>query len=144
MIKMKNLILLIFSLALLSCASLQHSLEKENKFYITLGDCFDNDTVSVYANDSLLFKDRVFESGFSTGKVPNTFIIYENGYLIAEQEGEQRKVKSQINDELRLEIYLNDLNSSFALSLKKGRIMVVDACQSEITINQYKKKVVFE
>jgi hypothetical protein len=144
MSKLKNTILIIFSFILLSCANLQHSLEKENKFYLSFGDCFNNDTISIYANGFLLFNNKVFKSGFSTGIVPNTYIKYENGYLFAEYENEQKSFKLEINDDLRIRIHINDIDSLFNLSLKKGRIIIINACQSEITVNQYKKKLVFE
>lgn len=144
MIGLKNYVLLAGLFALLSCASFQQSLEKENKFYISFGDCFNNDTVTIYVNDSLLFQNRVFESGFSTGKVPNTSIMYENGYLSAKHENEQRKVKAEIDDDVRITIHINSRDSTFALSLKRGRNMVIDACQAKVKVNQYKNPVTFE
>ncbi|UII22891.1 hypothetical protein [Fulvivirga ligni] len=100
--------------------------------------------MSVTINGVQLLENVVFNSGFSTGSVPNTYIIYENGKLKTRQDQNVNEIELSIGNQLTLELKVSDKDNLFNLSLSKGRIIIVDACQSKLSVTQHRKTVTFE
>lgn len=143
--KHKDLIFaLIMTAFCISCLN-SKTFSDEKNFYLTLGSCFDNDTVSVIINDSVVLENTIPKSDFSTGIVLNIGISYENGQLVVRKEDQEKRISLYVGNNLKISVLRNGKKSVFDLNLNKGKYLVVDACEAEgVEINQYKKPVSFE
>ncbi|MGE0931827.1 hypothetical protein [Peijinzhouia sedimentorum] len=141
---MKKLIILFMIFKLSSCVNLiKHS--DYNNFYLTFGSCYDNDTLHIEINDSLVVEKIILNSNFSTGTVLNAGISYINEQLIITNNGET--IYKMLNVEKFLKITLSNSyrKSTYNLDLRNGKYLIADGCSSEgFKISQFRKPIVVE
>lgn len=143
----------LFCILILSCkSSLQNKIKKDlSTFQITLGDCFDNDKVSVFINNQLLFKSDNVKTDSVLGITKISLIYYKyqkKGKFLIENNRNEKYLDFFVEGILDLKIIKNDIVNSFKLDIKRGKIIIIDACENryknKIAINQYKKSIYLE
>lgn len=138
----KGIEIFLVLLLVVSCSSSRATKEKD--FYIVLGSCFKEETVSLSVNNVIAFDKLSLNSDFSTGTVLNVSVEYHSGQLVTRIDKDQKMVALQVDNEIRLFINRNGQEHNSNLDLSKGKYILIEGCESTIRAKQFKKKMVFE
>ncbi len=137
---MKNQIILLLSLLIiLSC---QEKKENIGELYrITFEEGFKGDTISLYINSQLIFKNRFVKTNLSYSATGTEFFVEKNekstnGYLY----GKPFKIGQElISDDLFLELFLNEEKKTFNVDLSNGRFIGFNIYKEELELVQRAK-----
>lgn len=130
----KKIALLPILILLISCkTSLQEKVSKDkNVFSISLGDCFENDEISIELNGAKIFQNEIITSDKIIGMTGIYFSYFEynnEGKIIIQSKDKRKEVKQYLFDEdYKINVTINGYENSFILELYKGRNIVIDKC----------------
>lgn len=120
---MVRFFLALICVAFCSYGIAQDTLTKDRKviFEIVFQDFFNNDTISLKANDCSTFKNIILTSDKSTGMTDVKFKVYAHGRKEAEIVLKDHLIIYNYSvDQISLIIYLNGNEIKYNINLKKG------------------------
>ena len=134
---------------LISCkTTLQDKvLKNKNIFSISLGSCFENDSISIELNGSKIFNNEIITSDKTIGTTGYYFSYFEyknEGKIITQTKDKKREVKQYLNNKnYKVKITINGYENHFLLDLSKGRNIMIEKCTENphlgiAKINYYK------
>jgi hypothetical protein len=150
---MKRKIQYLFLIGLMIANPIMGQKIPEVDFSIIFGDCFKGDTISLFLNDNEIFKDVVLFSETSTG-LTKTSIYQDKNNLVSVSQPEKHTLKKLKLDKTLKILIMNGKSGQYfkILSLRKGRIILIDFCNQKgqngvvkrnINMSQYKKTISF-
>ena len=147
---MKKVSYFIISVLLLSCKSNQHndSIDKKYTFQIILGSCFEKDKISIYIDDELSLISDSIESNPILGVTENSITYYDSKKELIIFDGKEKTKNFVAYNTINLKVIKNGISEDFELDIKKGKNIMIDACEfiheNKVTIKQSKKQFVLE
>jgi hypothetical protein len=132
----KICMLLIFTLSYCSAFRSDEITLKELKLSISFNDYFINDTISLYVNDCLIFKNKVVSSDQILGYTGITIDISRNGSYTTRGKIIELHCKTNISDLNNLRIHFNGLKKIYVIDLRKGKFIGFDKHEEDLQLYQ--------
>jgi hypothetical protein len=120
---------------------------KAQKFYISLGSGFKDDTVSLNINNKLIFQDLVITSDPILGYSSDAMIIYKNDSVRCLNNNKVINIiPFSYDKKLKIILVINKRPYALYAYLKKGKYIVISKhlYYYNVYLNQFKKPIKLE
>ncbi|QNF33335.1 hypothetical protein HUW51_11585 [Adhaeribacter swui] len=150
---MKKCLLTLLYIQLLAVACISQKKIKKYDFSLTIGSCFESDTVDVRINGQEVVSNAIVQSDFSTGITQLTIYQDDKGLWILYKNKRTNLNKIAPIQIVDLDIRINGMLTSKKIDLRKGWNLMLENCYvtsktgqpaRTVTVNQYKKTLVLE
>ncbi|WP_026461492.1 hypothetical protein [Adhaeribacter aquaticus] len=144
---------ILICIQLLAVACISQKKLKKNDFSLTIGSCFESDTVDVGINGQEVVSNAIVQSDFSTGITQFTIYQDDKGLWILYKNKKTKLNKITPIRIVDLDIRINGMLTSKKIDLRKGWNLMLEHCYvtskigqpvRAVTVNQYKKTLVLE
>lgn len=139
------IIIVTYVIFITSCSILKNGSTMNNNFEIFFGSGFDNDTVSFSIDNTIVFKNEILDTDFSTG-ITELQVIYNDGTLKTNKGGRIKSLSNFNSRTLNCNIIVSRHTFTYEINLKKGRYILFEKiiAGNDVQYRQFKHRPIFE